>query len=515
MFRQTSIVILLVLCTLGVHADDSIKVSSADLKALLRRVERLEQTQGVSPQIGIADAMPGTRHVDAVSGATKRVPRDTVRIDTAQTDSTKAGNKKAKILKRKGRFTIGGYGEVTAKHCFYSNNYLRYGKTPEKYAKDHYGEFDLPHVVIYMGYDFGKGWSVGTEIEFEHGGTESAIEIEEEEGGEYESEIERGGEVALEQFWLQKEFNRYAILRAGMQVIPVGALNAHHESTEYFGVYRNEGEFTIIPSTWHEVALTFMGSTKNGWHYQAMFLPGLDSDRFNRKNWVKPGAGSPYEFKIANVFAGAARVDYTGVQGLRLSLSGYCGNSFRNTLSKSNTELDESTYKNVKGTVSIGSFDFAYKDYGVILRGSFTYGHLSDAAAITKYNIAMRKGSVSSKQWVASDALAAGIEAGYDFFSLNKKLVAKGQQFYVFGRYDYYDSMFRYDNKPTDMYAWCGRHRAAVGVNYFPIPQIGIKAEFSYGILKPGTRADGTRGKIYNDEPQLAIGIVYAGFYNL
>ena len=67
-----------------------------------------------------------------------------------------------------------------------------------------------------------------------------------------------------------------------------------------------------------------MGSTPNGWHYQAMFLPGLDSDRFNRKNWVKPGAGSPYEFKLANVFAGAARVDYTGVKGLRLSLSGYC-----------------------------------------------------------------------------------------------------------------------------------------------------------------------------------------------
>ena len=86
----------------------------------------------------------------------------------------------------RGRFTIGGYGEVTAKHCWYSNNYLRYGKNPEKYANDHYGEFDLPHVVIYMGYDFGHGWSVGTEIEFEHGGTESAVEIEEEEGGEYE-----------------------------------------------------------------------------------------------------------------------------------------------------------------------------------------------------------------------------------------------------------------------------------------------------------------------------------------
>jgi hypothetical protein len=480
MRKRTILFILLILCVLGLHAEDSIKVSATDLQALMQRVERLEQAQAHPQKRG---------YVDGVTGATKR----------------------------SGRFTIGGYGEVTAKHCWYSNNYLRYGKNPEKYANDHFGEFDLPHVVVYMGYDFGKGWSVGTEIEFEHGGTESAVEIEEEEGGEYESEIERGGEVALEQFWLQKEFNRYAIIRAGMQVVPVGALNAHHESTEYFGVYRNEGEFTIMPSTWHEVALTFMGSTKNGWHYQAMFLPGLDSDRFNRKNWIKPGAGSPYEFKLANVFAGAARVDYTGVEGLRLSVSGYCGNSFRNTLSKTNAELDESAYKDVKGTVSIGSFDFAYKGYGVIVRGSATYGHLGDAAAITQYNIAMRKGSVSSKQWVASDAVAAGIEVGYDLLDRLRlpEQRPNRHKLYLFARYDYYDSMLRYDNKKTDMYAWCGRHRAAVGINYFPIKQVAVKAEFSYGILKQGTRADGTRGKLYNDEPQFAVGIVYAGFYKL
>ena len=196
-------------------------------------------------------------------------------------------------------------------------------------------------------------------------------------------------------------------------------------------------------------------------------------------------------------------------------MSGYCGNSFRNTLSKSNSELDASTYKDVKGTVSIGSFDFAYKDYGLIIRGSATYGHLSDAAAITQYNIAMRKGSVSSKQWVASDALAAGVEIGYDFLSLSNNAKVNRHKLYLFGRYDYYDSMFRYDNKPTDMYSWCGRHRAAVGINYFPIKQVGVKAEFSYGILKQGTRADGTRGKIYNDEPQIAVGVVYAGFFQL
>ena len=499
MNRHVMLAIMLFLGTFTVWAEDSIRVSAADLHALLERVERLEQAQKHTNKLGYDS-------IDAVSGASKPMPKDTV------TDQPPTTNDHQR------RFYIGGYGEVTAKHCWFSNSYLRYGKNPEKYANDHFGEFDLPHVVIYLGYDFGRGWSVSTEIEFEHGGTESAVEIEEEEGGEYEAEIERGGEVALEQFWLQKEFNRYAILRAGMQVVPVGALNAHHESTEYFGVYRNEGEFTILPSTWHEVSLTFMGSTPNGWHYQAMFLPGLDSDRFNRKNWIKPGTGSPYEFKLANVFAGAARVDYTGVEGLRLSLSAYCGNSFRNTLSKTNAELDAGAYKDVKGTVTIGSFDFAYKGYGIVARGSATYGHLSDAAAITQYNIGMRKASVSSKQWVASDALAAGFEIGYDLLTplrLSPQGRAMRHQLYLFARYDYYDSMFRYDNKPTDMYAWCGRHRAAVGINYFPIRQIGIKAEFSYGILKPGTRADGTRGKLYNDEPQLAVGIVYAGFYQL
>ena len=116
-------------------------------------------------------------------------------------------SKKAEIERSEAaahRLTIGGYGEAVASRMFYSNNYKHY-TSADLYKDDKgFGQFDLPHVVIYLGYDFGKGWSMGTEIEFEHGGTESAIEIEEEETGEYESEVERGGEVALEQFWLQK-----------------------------------------------------------------------------------------------------------------------------------------------------------------------------------------------------------------------------------------------------------------------------------------------------------------------
>lgn len=250
------------------------------------------------------------------------------------------------------RLTVGGYGEAVMTRNFFSDNYLRY-ISPDKYKNDKsHGRFDLPHVVIYLGYDFGRGWSMGTEIEFEHGGTESAFETEFEEGGEYESEIERGGEVALEQFWLQKSFSPAFNLRLGHMIVPVGGTNQHHMPTEFFGVYRPEGENTILPCTWHETGISLWGRAGD-WRYEVMFLPGLDSDRFGDNGWVSGGAGSPYEFKIANAYAGAFRIDNYSVPGLRLSLSGYAGNSFSNTLSANRTGADR--YKDVKGTVMIGA----------------------------------------------------------------------------------------------------------------------------------------------------------------
>ena len=53
---------------------------------------------------------------------------------------------------------------------------------------------DIPHAVIYLGYDFGKGWSFGTEVEFEHGGAGLAYEKEDEEGGEWEQDYNLQGQ---------------------------------------------------------------------------------------------------------------------------------------------------------------------------------------------------------------------------------------------------------------------------------------------------------------------------------
>ncbi|MDE5877920.1 MAG: hypothetical protein K2H47_10560 [Muribaculaceae bacterium] len=392
------------------------------------------------------------------------------------------------------RLTIGGYGEVAMTRNFYSDSYLRY-TTPEKYRHQQHGRFDIPHMVIFLGYDFGRGWSMGSEIEFEHGGTESAIEIEEEEAGEYEKEIERGGEVALEQFWIQKKFMPQLAVRAGMLVVPIGQTNAHHLPTEFFGVYRPEGENTIMPCTWHEVGISVSG-VAGDWAYEAMLLPGLDSDRFGSKGWIHDGAGSPYEFKIANRYAGAFRIDNTSVPGLRLSVSGYIGDSFRNTLYPTDNEKN----RGIHGTVTIGSFDFAYSSTAFLARGHFDYGHLSDSKRISDFNISMSKNSVSKRQKIGQAAISTGAEAGYNFFSLIPSLRAS-QRLYLFGRYEYYDAMYRMENDmKTD---WTGRQRVAAGINYYPIRDVVIKAEYAIGLLK----------KQYNNEPSLSLGVAYSGWF--
>ena len=296
-------------------------------------------------------------------------------------------------------------------------------------------------------------------------------------------------------------------------IVPVGGTNQHHMPTEFFGVYRPEGENTILPCTWHETGISLWGRAGD-WRYEVMFLPGLDSDRFGDNGWVSGGAGSPYEFKIANAYAGAFRIDNYSVPGLRLSLSGYAGNSFSNTLSANRTGADR--YKDVKGTVMIGAFDFLYDGDNWIVRGNFDYGHLTNSDKISLFNRDMPNASPSPKQYVGSDAIATGVEAGYDIFSQIRKLKERGHRFYVFGRYEFYDSMFD-TAKSVIRQDWCGRQRVAVGFNYYPIKNIVIKAEYGIGLLRSYDYTDSATGETrtgrFNNEPSLSLGIAYSGFF--
>ncbi|MFI3315641.1 MAG: hypothetical protein R3Y04_08285 [Rikenellaceae bacterium] len=397
------------------------------------------------------------------------------------------------------RLTLGGYGEAIASRNFYSSSWQRYA-LPSKYEDDKgYGRFDIPRAVFMIGYDFGKGWTFGSEIEFEHGGVGATVEIEEEETGEYESEIEQGGEVVLEQFWINKSWSKSFNLRMGHQVVPVGFTNKYHLPTQYFGVSRPEGEVQIIPTVWHETGISFWGDY-NDWSYELMFLPGLDADRFSPENWVAGSAGTIYEFKIANSYATAFRVDNKSVKDLTIGLSGYYGRSANNT-------LNSYGYSNSShGSVAIGALDWTYKPKNFIIRGGAIYGYLGDSYEISVGNAGATNASPSpAKPAVASNAISIGMEAGYNIFSLCQKLTKENQTLYVFGRYDYYDSMFKTETGVPD-YAYWEREVISVGINYSPIKQLVFKAEYQMrNLVDP----------IYNDENTFSIGVMWTGFFDI
>ena len=316
-------------------------------------------------------------------------------------------------------------------------------------------------------------------------------------GGEWEQETEKGGEVELEQFWIQKSFSAAANVKMGHIVVPVGLNNAYHEPLNFFTVYRPEGENTILPSTWHQTGVSFWGRSGK-FRYEAQFLAGLNADNFTNTGWIHKGAASPLEFDVATKYGAALRLDYYVMPGLRIGLSGYYGHSIGNSYPKNKNGVD-SEYK---GAVAVGALDFTYKGHNWIVRGQADYGYLGDAQELKYvYNRLNSKSPYKHSAYVSQNAYAVGIEAGYDLFSQIEKLRADHQKLYIFGRYEDYNPYA--SNTKNTAYDYTSVKRIAVGVNYHPLKEIAVKAEFSNRFLKSQ----------FNNEPSINIGIAYEGFF--
>ena len=196
-----------------------------------------------------------------------------------------------------------------------------------------------------------------------------------------------------------------------------------------------------------------------------------------------------------------ARIDNYSVPGLRLGVSGYYGQAMHNSVPH---DMEYGSSKNIKGSVYLGSFDFTYNAHNWIARGNIDYGYVTDANRITQFTYPNTAQSGvtpyerGNGKYFGSHAIATMVEVGYDIFSQIPKLRQDNKKLYVFGHYEYYDS---YVNAPSKK--WTNRNIFAAGVNYYPIPQIAIKAEYNYRKLKSG----------YNDEPAVNIGIAYQGFF--
>lgn len=466
--------------------DETVVLTKAQFDELLERIDRLERKQAA------ADKAVKDSALDATTGATEL----TANQQGGTADYIGAPKKKKNFFAEADKepfeqFRFGGYGEILAQYKDYSPNRLDgRGKGAPKQNR---GEFSLPRFVLAFDYKFGKGWELSAEIEFEYGGTGTSIEAEYGEGVEYESEIEYGGEVALEQFHITKTFNPAARLRIGHMVVPVGITNAHHEPINFLGTTRPEGESTLIPCTWHETGLAFLGSYK-GFNYEFMVVTGLDPYGFGSENWIQDGSQGRIEVSNFANPALAARLEYEAPFGLRVGLSGYYG-----PRTADNTDrVATTTSYGVNGGVGVATADLQFMAHNVIARANFMYGWIQDAEKINSLPAAAKILGYPNTN-VASQVMSYFAEVGVDV----TRACGLDYSIIPFVRYEYYNSMY----KVASGTAYDPRYNISLitaGINYRPLPNLVIKADYTHRWVDQGN---------FNSENTVSLAVAYVGWF--
>lgn len=204
---------------------------------------------------------------------------------------------------------LGSYGEI---------NYNR----PRNDAAG--ARADLRRMVLGFQHRFDERTRVVTEIEIEH-----AV-----------SSADDAGEVAIEQAYVERQFTPRWAARAGLFLVPMGLLNENHEPTAYYGVERNFVETAIIPSTWREGGVQFIGELGRGLTLQAGVATGFDLgawDAGSTEGRESPLGSIHQELAQArardlSVFASA---NWRGRPGLLLGSGVFTGGASQGTLAQS------------------------------------------------------------------------------------------------------------------------------------------------------------------------------------
>lgn len=381
--------------------------------------------------------------------------------------------------------TISSYGEILYRRFGYGpNQNLPNGSEPDSRAEMDVRRFNLAFTSI-----FGDGLTFDAEVEFEHGGTGSALELEYDEFGEYEFESESGGEVQLEQIHLTKVFSPAFGLQAGEILVPVGLTNSYHIPIQYFGTTRPESETALIPLTWHEKGVAALGRL-GALAYRVQVVNGLDSTGFSSRSWIVEGKQQKFETVRATDLALAGQLEYSGVTGLVLGVSAYRGNTTGNR--------PKDDMAGVDAHVTIGAAHASYLSGPFIARANVLYGTLENADLVSARNASLSRNIQSPRTPVGSAAFGWGVEAGYDvgrFLSLERPV-----RLIPFVRYEAYDPMYRTDAGVFDV----PRLEASVltlGADLFVTNGVVLKTDYSMRTVGRGR---------FNDENTFSLSLAYA-----
>jgi len=352
------------------------------------------------------------------------------------------------------KFELHGYGEIT-----YNN--FDWETYPDKR-----NNIDLNRVVFEPEYAFSDKLKLEMEIEFEHGGTGSTMEFDKfEEFGEFEMEIEKGGEVIIEEIELAWQIKPWLELKAGRLDVPVGHIAAYGEPLDYLTTTYNNVEAALIPAQWYEYGIGAEAEWKN-FTFELSLINGLDNSAFSSANWIQRGNQSRFEYVNAAAFAIAARADYAFSDDIVTGISFYTGNTTPNR-PKPDITAD--------GFVQVADIHLHAKFGGFTLNGLLLSGSLQNAEIISEANRNLSNNLNVKRTPIGSAALGYFVEGGYNILStLNKP----DHILNIFCGYYYYDSMYKTTGDIFNNPRW-ERSEIRPGINYIWQNNIAVKTDYT------------------------------------
>lgn len=343
-------------------------------------------------------------------------------VSFAQTNGSSNVNIAQRILDagQNQKLTIGGYAEIDYNQPEGAN-----------------GKMDVHRFVMMMGYQFNDKTQFITEIEYEH-----------------------VKELYIEQAFLNYNIADNVSLRGGLMLVPMGIVNEYHEPTTFNGVERPNVDKSIIPSTWREIGFGVNGRWDDAsLKYQAYVFNGFISDNGGKflggKNGLRNGRqkGAESVFNNANF---SAKLDYYGIQGLKLGLAGYAGRTQATDYENRNDDAF------AVGVKMIG-LDARYINQRFSARGQFIKTYIDGAAA---YNTQYSSDLGDEMQgWY--------IEGAYDLISQDN-----GQNLTGFIRYEDYDTHHAVSGI-TENLAY-DRQDVTVGLSYMIAPGAVVKVDHQW-----------------------------------
>lgn len=323
-------------------------------------LDRLEQRQAEQQRALDEIKAAATPRVSEVERQQSIVAREIARLrdllvlpERAELKSAYGlGPAASKVYYAQPGLSLGGYGE----------SYASANLTPD----DGQGaSFDLARFVVYAGFKFNDWLLVNSEIEVEHATTEDS-------GGR------EGGAVEVELVTLDALLHRYANLRGGLVLIPMGFINEIHEPPFFHGNLRPPVEVEILPSTWRANGFGLFGELASGIEYRTYGVTSLDGKRLRPEGLraAKPNGGED----LADDWSWVGRIDLTRWDGIAAGASAYVGDQGQSQAYGN----DVDGYRRADVFTQIYEVHAQYRRRGLELRALGTVVLISDTAILNR-----------------------------------------------------------------------------------------------------------------------------------